>query len=98
MSLAHLERLNPEQRRAVEHGIEEVGARPGRPVLVIAGAGSGKTSTLAHRVAHMVVRGTDPRRILLQLRFDDDDADLAPLLDGLMRGGRLMERKTRSDR
>ena len=65
MSLAHLERLNPEQRRAVEHGVEEVGARPGRPLLVIAGAGSGKTSTLAHRVAHMVVRGTDPRRILL---------------------------------
>src|SRR6516165_12218390 len=65
MSLAHLERLNPEQRRAVEHGVEEVGARPGRPLLVIAGAGSGKTSTLAHRVAHLIVRGADPRRILL---------------------------------
>src|SRR6516164_2237312 len=65
MSLAHLERLNPEQRRAVGHGVEEVGARPGKPLLVIAGAGSGKTSTLAHRVAHLVVNGADPRRVLL---------------------------------
>jgi len=32
---------------------------------VIAGAGSGKTSTLAHRVAHLLVNGADPRRILL---------------------------------
>src|SRR2546428_9884574 len=36
-----------------------------RPLLVIAGAGSGKTKTLAHRVAHLVVNGTDPHRILL---------------------------------
>ena len=36
-----------------------------RPLLVIAGAGSGKTSTLAHRVAHLIVNGADPRRILL---------------------------------
>ena len=36
-----------------------------RPLLVIAGAGSGKTNTLAHRVAHLIVNGADPRRILL---------------------------------
>jgi hypothetical protein len=35
------------------------------PLLVIAGAGSGKTNTLAHRVAHLIVNGADPRRILL---------------------------------
>ena len=35
------------------------------PLLIIAGAGSGKTNTLAHRVAHLIVRGADPRRILL---------------------------------
>jgi DNA helicase-2/ATP-dependent DNA helicase PcrA len=34
-------------------------------MLVIAGAGSGKTNTLAHRVAHLIVNGIDPRRILL---------------------------------
>src|SRR5438034_9607128 len=60
---AYLEKLNPDQRRAAEHGIG-AGADP-RPLLVIAGAGSGKTSTLAHRVAHIVVNGGDPWRILL---------------------------------
>src|SRR5215470_12808555 len=33
--------------------------------LTIAGAGTGKTTTLAHRVAHLVVAGIDPLRILL---------------------------------
>ncbi|MDO8359320.1 MAG: ATP-dependent helicase [Devosia sp.] len=58
----YLHRLNPEQRRAVEHGVEDAA---GGPLLVIAGAGSGKTNTLAHRVAHLIVNGADPRRILL---------------------------------
>ena len=58
----YLHRLNPEQRRAVEHGVGDAG---GGPLLVIAGAGSGKTNTLAHRVAHLIVNGADPRRILL---------------------------------
>ena len=35
------------------------------PLLVIAGAGSGKTTTIAHRVAHLIVNGADPHRILL---------------------------------
>ena len=56
MSAAYLEKLNPRQRSAVEHGIAAgEAARPGPPLLVIAGAGSGKTSTLAHRVAHLIV-------------------------------------------
>jgi DNA helicase-2/ATP-dependent DNA helicase PcrA len=59
----YLDDLNPEQRHAVRHGGE--GALPGRPLLIIAGAGSGKTNTLAHRVAHLLVNGADPRRILL---------------------------------
>jgi len=59
----YLSRLNPEQRRAVEHGVG--GGQVGGPLLVIAGAGSGKTNTLAHRVAHLIVNGADPRRILL---------------------------------
>src|SRR5438874_3676284 len=60
---SYLENLNPEQRRAVEHGA--AGPGPFTPLLVIAGAGSGKTNTLAHRVAHLIVNGADPRRILL---------------------------------
>lgn len=55
----YLAALNPEQRAAVEHGDGTVAA----PLLVIAGAGSGKTNTLAHRVAHLIVSGADPRRI-----------------------------------
>jgi ATP-dependent DNA helicase UvrD/PcrA len=62
-SAAYLENLNPEQRRAVEHAA--TGPGPFAPLLVIAGAGSGKTNTLAHRVAHLIVSGADPRRILL---------------------------------
>jgi DNA helicase-2/ATP-dependent DNA helicase PcrA len=58
---AYLTRLNEAQRAAVLHG--EGGAKG--PLLVIAGAGSGKTNTLAHRVAHLIVKGADPRRILL---------------------------------
>jgi DNA helicase-2/ATP-dependent DNA helicase PcrA len=49
--------LNAAQRAAVEHG--------DGPLLVIAGAGSGKTKTLASRVAHLLQRGADPTRILL---------------------------------
>jgi DNA helicase II / ATP-dependent DNA helicase PcrA len=63
MAAAYLENLNPEQRRAVEHGTTAPG--PCAPLLVIAGAGSGKTNTLAHRVAHLIVSGADPRRLLL---------------------------------
>ena len=59
---AYLEKLNINQRAAVEHG---VAAADPRPLLIIAGAGSGKTDTLAHRVAHLVMNGADPHRILL---------------------------------
>src|SRR2546427_7929435 len=67
MSVAsvYLEGLNSEQRRAVEHGVTELDCTSGGPLLVIAGAGSGKTNTLAHRVAHLIINGADPRRILL---------------------------------
>ena len=65
MSAAYLDKLNPEQRQAVEHGIAGRNTACAGPLLVIAGAGSGKTNTLAHRVAHLIVCGTDPRRILL---------------------------------
>ncbi len=57
--------LNAGQRRAVEHGIAGPGAIDGGPLLIIAGAGSGKTQTLAHRVAHLIANGADPGRILL---------------------------------
>ena len=61
----YLAKLNPEQLRAVEHGTGLDAASGNGPLLVIAGAGSGKTNTLAHRVAHLIVAGIDPRRILM---------------------------------
>ncbi|HTT01557.1 MAG TPA: ATP-dependent helicase [Steroidobacteraceae bacterium] len=63
---SHLERLNPAQRKAVTYGeaMAEKGWTSG-PLLIIAGAGTGKTDTLAHRVAHLALHGVDPGRILL---------------------------------
>ncbi|MBS0545350.1 MAG: ATP-dependent helicase [Proteobacteria bacterium] len=70
-----LARLNAAQREAVEHGAGAgVGEGAAGPLLVIAGAGSGKTSTLAHRVARLIAGGADPGRILL-LTFSRRAAD-----------------------
>lgn len=52
-----LDELNPQQREAVTHGEG--------PLLVVAGAGTGKTKTLACRVAYLISQGIDPSRILL---------------------------------
>ena len=63
---AHLDRLNAAQRKAVTHGepLPEKGYASG-PLLIVAGAGTGKTDTLAHRVSHLVLNGVDPARILM---------------------------------
>jgi DNA helicase II / ATP-dependent DNA helicase PcrA len=69
---AYLSGLNEAQREAATHGIG-----PGEvcgPLLVIAGAGSGKTNTLAHRVAHLLAHGADPGQILM-LTFSRRAAD-----------------------
>ena len=58
--------LNPQQRRAATFGTpgKEKGIASG-PMLILAGAGTGKTNTLAHRTAHLVLNGVDPARILM---------------------------------
>ena len=48
--------LNPKQSQAVNH--------PGGPLLIVAGAGSGKTKTLTGRVARLIEQGTPPERII----------------------------------
>jgi DNA helicase-2/ATP-dependent DNA helicase PcrA len=54
---AWLAKLNPQQRQAVTHG--------DGPLLIIAGAGTGKTMTLAYRVAWLLQQGIPPERLLL---------------------------------
>jgi DNA helicase-2/ATP-dependent DNA helicase PcrA len=56
-----LDELNPEQSAAVRFGDGGIAG----PLLIIAGAGSGKTKTLAHRVAHLIAAGASPERLLL---------------------------------
>jgi DNA helicase-2/ATP-dependent DNA helicase PcrA len=70
----YLQSLNQAQLEAVLCGTALRPGAPDAPLLVIAGAGSGKTSTLAHRVAHLVAQGADPGRILL-LTFTNRAAD-----------------------
>ena len=52
-----LDVLNPQQRKAAMHGEG--------PLLIVAGAGTGKTRTLAYRVAYLISQGIKPERILL---------------------------------
>lgn len=52
----YLSGLNEPQAQAVTHG-------PG-PLMIIAGAGSGKTRVLTFRIAHLIENGVDPFRIL----------------------------------
>src|SRR5688572_14781112 len=58
MDAPFLSSLNPQQRSAATAPLET-------PTLIVAGAGTGKTNTLAHRVAHLIHTGTSPSRILL---------------------------------
>jgi len=77
--------LNAEQRQAVDHGLDRTAPASARPgaLLVLAGAGSGKTLTLAARTARLVLAGADPNRILL-LAFSRRAAQSLQRRSGLM--------------
>ena len=65
-TVSTLDTLNPAQRAAAGFGARAAdNAYQAGPLLIIAGAGTGKTNTLAHRVAHLVQEGVNPQRILL---------------------------------
>src|SRR3954471_9507336 len=65
-TLTAFERLNSAQRQAARFGAcDENGKFCAGPLLIIAGAGTGKTNTLAHRVAHLTLEEISPTRILL---------------------------------
>jgi DNA helicase-2/ATP-dependent DNA helicase PcrA len=76
---AFLEGLNDEQRVAVLHGEG--------PLLVVAGAGSGKTRTLAARVASLIDRGVPPDRILLLTFTRRAAAEMLRRAEGTARDG-----------
>lgn len=71
-----LDKLNDQQREAATHGRG--------PLLIVAGAGTGKTTTLAHRVAYLVATGVDPARILLLTFTRRSASEMLRRVDGLL--------------
>lgn len=69
--------LNPQQRTATCHGRG--------PLLIVAGAGTGKTATLVHRVAWLIAQGADPRRILLMTFTRRAAEEMLRRVDGVLR-------------
>ena len=77
-----LSALNPVQQQAVLHG--------DGPLLILAGAGSGKTRTLTHRVAHVIAeRGVEPWRILAVTFTNKAAGEMRDRLERLLGGERL---------
>ena len=84
-----LAELNEQQRSAVLHGSD--------PLLIVAGAGTGKTATLAHRVAYRIATGTDPGRILLLTFTRRAAAEMLRRVDGILRHLETESRRARRD-
>src|SRR3954471_14483212 len=71
--------LNTAQVDAVTH--------PGRPLLVVAGAGSGKTRVITFRLARLVATGADPRRILAVTFTNKAAGELRERVGHLLKSG-----------
>ncbi len=78
-----LAELNGPQREATCHDMS--------PLLIVAGAGTGKTTTLAHRVAWLIHQGTDPSRILLLTFTRRAAAEMLRRVDAILRRTRASQ-------
>ena len=79
MDAHNLSKLNDQQRAAATHG--------NAPLLIVAGAGTGKTNTLAHRVAHLIDSGVWANRILLLTFTRRAAAEMLRRVEGIVSGG-----------
>jgi DNA helicase-2/ATP-dependent DNA helicase PcrA len=79
MDAQTLSKLNEQQRAAATHG--------SGPLLIVAGAGTGKTNTLAHRVAHLIDSGISANRILLLTFTRRAAAEMLRRVEGIVTGG-----------
>ena len=78
--------LNPQQCAAATHGQE--------PLLIVAGAGTGKTATLVHRVAWLIASGIEPQRILLLTFTRRSAEEMLRRVDSILRLLRNVQAKS----